>query len=123
MRGINRVTLIGNLGRDPELRTSANGTVSWCTFSLATTRSRKQGDEWVDQTDWHRIKVFGTQAELCSRYLSKGRMVYVEGSVTYDQWERDGVKRTTTVIMADQVTFLPAGGDRRVAAHEVAEAK
>lgn len=124
MRGLNKVMLLGRLGQDPELRTSTNGTVVWCSFSLATNRNQKIGDEWTEATDWHRVKVFGTQAELCHRYLAKGRLVHVEGAVTYDHWERDGQKRTSTVIRADRVTFVgtrPA--TEPVAAQEVAQAK
>jgi len=111
MRGLNRIMLVGRLGRDPELRTSAKGNTAWCTFSLATGRSRKQGDEWVEATDWHRIKVFGTQAELCRRYLAKGAMAAVEGAVVYDAWTtKEGTKRTSCVVMADRVTFLGKTG-------------
>lgn len=126
MRGLNRTMLIGHLGRDPELRTSANHGVPWATFSLATGRSRKEGDRWVEDTDWHRVKVFGTQAELCQRYLQKGHLVAVEGSIVYDSWTgKDGAKRTTTVIMADRVTFLSKPAQRSQAAAEpaIAEAK
>lgn len=111
MRGLNRVMLVGRLGRDPELRTAAAGNTAWCTFSLATGRSKKEGDSWVEATDWHRVKVFGTQAELCRRYLAKGAMVAVEGAVVYDNWtDQAGVKRTSSVIMADRVTFLSRPG-------------
>lgn len=107
MRGLNRAMLIGHLGRDPELRTAQSGNTVWCSFSLATGRSRKEGDRWVEATDWHRVKVFGTQAELCHRYLAKGALVAIEGAIVYDTWTaQDGAKRTSTVIMADRVTFL-----------------
>lgn len=120
MRGVNRTFLIGRLGRDPELRTSSNGTVSWCTFTLATGRSRKAGDEWIEDTDWHRIKVFGTQAELCHRYLKKGATACVEGAVVYDTWtDKQGVRRHSTVIMADRVQFLGAGRRTEEATDEV----
>lgn len=126
MRGLNRVMLVGHLGREPELRTSQSGKVSWCTFTLATGRSKKEADRWVEATDWHRIKVFGTQAELSHRYLSKGHMVAVEGAVVYDTWvDKDGNKRTSTVIMADRVTFLrpPSTRSRSEETVAVAEAK
>lgn len=108
MRGLNSVTLVGHLGRDPELRTSSTGGVSWATFTLATGRARRDGDQWVEDTDWHRIKVFGNQAETCHKHLGKGDLVIVEGSISYDTWEdKEGVRRTTTVILADRVTFTP----------------
>ena len=107
MRGVNRVFLVGHLGRDPETRTSQSGDVTYATFSLATGRSRKEGDRWVEATDWHRVKVFNTQAEMCGRYLEKGSMVSVEGTIVYDTWtNKEGVRRTSTVIMADRVVFL-----------------
>ena len=126
MRGLNRLMLVGHLGRDPELRTSAEHEVSWCTFSLATGRSRKEGGRWIEATDWHRVKAFGTQAELCHRYLSKGDLVAVEGSIVYDQWtDKNGVRRTTAVVMADRVTFLSKAASRERQAEEggIAQAK
>lgn len=108
MRGLNRVTLVGNLGRDPELRTSSTGGMSWATFTLATGRNRREGDQWVEDTDWHRIKAFGTQAETCTKHLGKGSPVIVEGSISYETWQdKEGNRRTSTVILADRVTFIP----------------
>lgn len=120
MRGLNRTMLIGHLGRDPETRTGKSG-LPWTSFSLATGRSTKEGDRWVETTDWHRVKVFGGQAELCDRFLRKGSMVAVEGSIVYDTWEKDGVRRTTTAIHADRVTFLGKGRSQGVSAQDVAQ--
>jgi single-strand DNA-binding protein len=123
MRGLNSVTLVGHLGRDPELRTSSNGGTSWATFTLATGRARRDGEQWVEDTDWHRVKVFGSQAETCHKHLSKGSLVIVEGSISYESWQdKDGVKRQTTVILADRVTFTPPRRAAEPASAEVAEA-
>lgn len=109
MRGLNRVTLLGRLGRDPELRTSAASGKAWASFSLATDRSRREGESWVEETDWHRVKVFGRDAERCGQRLSKGSLALIEGTLTYESWQdKEGVRRTSTVILADRVTFLEA---------------
>ncbi len=106
MRGMNRVTLIGRLGRHPELRTSKAGN-PWCTLAVATDRRRKDGDEWKTETDWHRVKVFGNDAERCERMLRAGSMVAIEGTMTYDKWEDDqGKKRISPRILAERVGFL-----------------
>ena len=106
MRGLNRSVVVGRVGQDPELRTSKAG-VAWCTFSVATDRRRKVGEEWVDDTDWHRIKVFGRDAEACHRFVRRGSMIGVEGSMNYDKWTDDeGQKRMTPALLADRVSFL-----------------
>jgi single-strand DNA-binding protein len=110
---VNKVILIGNLGRDPELRyTQGGGPVA--SLSVATTRKwrNKQSNELVEETEWHRVSVFGPQAEHCNSYLSKGRMVYVEGRLrtrSYD--DKDGVKKYSTEIIADTVQFLGGRGE------------
>lgn len=122
MRGMNKAMLIGHLGRDPELRTGGTSGVSWCTFTLATSRNRREGDGWTETTDWHRVKVFGAQAEATHLHMRKGSLVAVEGSVTYEQWtDQEGNRRVSTVILADRVNFLNRGERARDA--EVAEAK
>jgi single-strand DNA-binding protein len=110
---VNKVILIGNLGKDPELRyTQGGGPVA--NLSVATTRKwrNKQSNELVEETEWHRVSVFGQQAEHCNNYLSKGRMVYVEGRLrtrSYD--DKDGVKRYSTEVIADTVQFLGGRGE------------
>jgi single-strand DNA-binding protein len=110
---VNKVILIGNLGRDPELRyTQGGGPVA--SLSVATTRKwrNKQSNEMVEETEWHRVSVFGQQAEHCNNYLSKGRMVYVEGRLrtrSYD--DKDGIKRYSTEVIADTVQFLGGRGE------------
>jgi len=120
---MNRVFLVGRLGRDVEFRTKPNGGSNWATFSLATNRSRKTETGWTDDTDWHRIMVFQTQAELCHRHLHKGDLVAIEGSVTYDTWtDKEGTQRKGTTIMTDRVHFLEKVRPK-VQTEMVAEAK
>ena len=110
MAGVNKVILVGNLGRDPELRFTQGGTAV-CQLNLATTRSyNNRNNERVEDTEWHRVVVWGKQAEHCEKYLSKGRQVYVEGRLqtrSYD--DKDGVKRWSTEVVADTVQFLSGG--------------
>ncbi len=106
-RGLNKVLIIGNLGRDPELRYTKSGTPV-VNLSVATTHVEKSPDgEQKEITEWHRISVFGKQAEFCNRYLTKGRQVFVEGRLRTRKWEdRSGQIRYTTEILADRVMFL-----------------
>ena len=117
---VNKVILIGNLGRDPEIRYLPSGqTVA--SFSLATTERFKGRDgQMKDQTEWHNVVVWGKQAETCGQYLKKGRQVYIEGRLTTRQWEaKDGSgKRSRTEVVAQRVQFL---GGRGGAASEEAQ--
>src|SRR5512147_220651 len=100
MASVNKVILIGNLGRDPELRYTKNGQAV-ANFTLATTErySPREGGEAREQTEWHRIVTWGKTAENCAQYLSKGRSVYVEGRIQSREWEdKEGNKRSTTEI-------------------------
>ena len=116
MAGVNKAILVGNLGRDPELRTTPNGQ-SVVNFTLATSETwTDKSGERVERTEWHRIVVWGKQAEMCNQYLSKGRTVYVEGRIQTREWEdKDGNKRYTTEINANTVNFIgprtSGGGD------------
>jgi single-strand DNA-binding protein len=109
MAGINKVILIGRLGNDPEVRYTPDGTAV-ANFSVATS------DEWTDKatnekrerTEWHRIVAWRRLGEICGEYLSKGRQVYVEGKLQTRSWEKDGVTRYTTEIVASDVQFLGA---------------
>jgi len=102
----NKAVLVGNLGRDPEIRYTANGTAV-CKFSLATTRRWNDGE----RTEWHRIVTWGKLAETCHEYLAKGRLVFVTGEIRYDSYEdSDGNRRHTTEIHADTVKFLGRPG-------------
>jgi len=103
----NKVQLIGNLGKDPELRYTPSGTAV-ATFPLATSEKRKNKDgEAVEKTEWHKIVTWRLLAEHCHDYLLKGRLVFVEGKIQTRSYEdRDGNKRYVTEIIADQVKFL-----------------
>ena len=107
MFGINKVTLIGNLGADPEVRKTANQqTVTQ--FSLATSESwiNKEGER-QEKTEWHRIVVWSKLAETCAKHLAKGRQVFIEGRLQTRSWETEqGQKRFTTEVIANQVLFL-----------------
>ena len=107
MFGINKVTLIGNLGADPEVRkTASQQTVTQ--FSLATSESwtNKEGER-QEKTEWHRIVVWGKLAETCAKHLAKGRQVFIEGRLQTRSWETEqGQKRFTTEVIANQVLFL-----------------
>jgi single-strand DNA-binding protein len=112
MASVNKVILIGNLGRDPELRYTQGGQAV-CNFTLATTErfGGRDGGTPQERTEWHRIVVWGKQAENCAQYLAKGRSVYVEGRLQTRDWEdKDGNKRRSTEITAQAVQFL--GGPR-----------
>jgi len=105
-RGINKVMLIGNLGRDPELSYTASG-MAICRLNLATTEARKKDDgTWEDLTEWHRITVWGKTGESLGQNASKGSQIYIEGRIHYDSYERDGIKRYTTDIIARTVRIL-----------------
>jgi single-strand DNA-binding protein len=112
MASINKVILIGNLGRDPELRYTQNGQAV-ANFTLATNErfSTKDGDK-QERTEWHRIVAWGRTGELCAQYLSKGRSVYLEGRLQTREWEdKEGQKRRTTEIVATTVQFLGGRGE------------
>jgi len=109
-RGLNKVMLIGRLGSDPEIRYTQDGTPV-ANFSLATDSPIKRGDQWESETEWHRIVAWRRLAEICSEYLGKGRLVYVEGRLRTRSWEdRDGNKRWTTEIIARDIQILDSKG-------------
>ncbi len=107
MAGINKAILIGNLGQDPELKYMPSGD-ALCNFTIATTESWKDKDGvQQDRTEWHRVVAFRRLAEICGEYLKKGKQVYIEGKIQTRSWEdKDGNKRYTTEIVADQMKML-----------------
>ncbi len=112
-RSINKVTLLGRLGRDPELKYTAGGT-AYCRFSVATDDSwtDRSSGERQERTEWHNVVAWERLAEICGQYLAKGRQVYIEGSISSRQWEdKDGNKRTSFDIRARDMVLLgsPAG--------------
>ena len=112
-RGVNKVILIGNLGQDPELRYTGNGTAV-CNLRIATNESYKDQDgQLVEKTEWHSVVAWSRLAEICGEYLKKGSRVYFEGSLQTRSWEdRDGNTRYTTEIKAREMMMLDSrGGD------------
>jgi len=109
---INKAILVGRLGKDPEMKYTPSGTAV-ASFSIATNYSIKDGDgNYVDKTDWHNIVVFGRRAEFAGEYLSKGRLVYIEGRIQTRSWEdKDGNKRYITEIISSDVQLLGSKGD------------
>lgn len=108
MASVNKVILIGNLGRDPEVRYTPSGSAV-CNVSLATTRNWKNKDsgERQEETEWHRVVFYDRLAEIAGEYLKKGRSVYVEGRLKTRKWQdKDGVEKYTTEIIADQMQLL-----------------
>lgn len=106
--GMNRLTLVGNLGMAPETRATQSGTTV-LRFRMATTERVKAGSGYRDQTEWHTAVVFGRRGEALSRVLQKGSRVLVEGPIRHRSWEdRDGKKRTTTEVHASRVLLLGA---------------
>ena len=108
MASVNKAIIVGNLGRDPEVRYSASGD-AMCNLSIATT------DNWKDKatgerkevTEWHRVSFFGKTAEVCGQYLKKGSQIYVEGSIRTRKWtDKDGQEKYTTEIRGDHMQML-----------------
>jgi single-strand DNA-binding protein len=120
MAGLNKVMLIGNVGKDPEMRYTANGSAV-TTFSLAVNRNFQSTEgERREETDWFEIVTWNKLAELCSQFLQKGRQAYVEGRLHTRSWEgQDGQKRYRTEVIAQTVLFLggPGGGGQRMIDH------
>ncbi|MFV0348326.1 MAG: single-stranded DNA-binding protein [Halodesulfovibrio sp.] len=116
---LNKVQIIGRLGRDPELRCSQSGTPV-ANLSVATDESYKDRDgNKVERTEWHRITCFQRQAENCANYLTKGSLVYVEGSLQTRKWQdQQGQDRYTTEIKAERVQFLDRKGDNQGGAEQ-----
>jgi len=108
---VNKVILVGNLGKDPEVRFTPNGQAI-AKFPIATTEKwRDQQGQMQERTEWHNIVVWGKQAETCGQYLAKGRQVFIEGRIqTRNYDDKDGNKRYITEIVAQNVRFLGSGG-------------
>ena len=122
MAGLNKVILIGNLGADPEIRYTPSG-MAVANFRLATseTRNAKDGQKET-KTEWHRIVTFGKLAEICGEYLEKGKQVYIEGKIQTRNWEdKDGNKRFTTEIVANDMRMLGSKGASSGAGASAAE--
>jgi single-strand DNA-binding protein len=116
MGSVNKVILVGNLGRDAELRYTPGG-AAVATLNLATTEVwNDRNNQRQEKTEWHRVILWGKQAESLQEYLTKGKQIYVEGRLQTRQWDdKDGNKRYTTEIKADRITLLGGGGGGRSA--------
>jgi single-strand DNA-binding protein len=112
MASLNKVMLIGNLGRDPEVSYTPSG-MAIAKFSIATTEfwTDKGTGERKEKTEWHRIVAFAKLAETCGRYLTKGKQIYVEGSLRTSSYEKDGITRYSTDIIANAMQFLGQKGE------------
>ena len=107
MAGVNKVIILGNLGADPELRSSPSGVTS-CRLSIATSMNwtDKSSGEKKEKTEWHRVVFFGRSAEVIDQYLKKGQQLYVEGRLQTSKYEKDGVERYSTDIIGESFNFI-----------------
>lgn len=105
--GLNRVSIIGNLGKDPEVRFTPSGTAV-CTLRVGATERRKEGEEYKDHTEWVSVVVFGKTAENAGKFLQKGRQVFIEGRLQTRKWEdkKTNETRYTTEVIAREIIFL-----------------
>jgi single-strand DNA-binding protein len=111
MAGVNKVILVGHLGRDPEVKTIESG-VKVARFSLATTETYKdKSGERKDVTEWHNIVVWRNLADIAERFLTKGKLIYVEGKLRTRSWDDNGAKRYATEVIADNFTMLGSKSD------------
>jgi single-strand DNA-binding protein len=113
MAGLNKVMVIGNLGRDPEVRYSQSG-MAICNLSVAVTERVKDGDSWKDATEWFRVVCFGKTAESAAQHLAKGRQVFAEGRLKSSRYtDKDGVEKTSVEVLCSSLTFLGGAGGGR----------
>jgi len=112
MASLNKVMLIGNLGKDPEVRYTASGQAV-ASFNLATSEKFKnKNGEQEERTEWHRVTLWSRLAEIAGEYLSKGKTVYIEGRLQTREYEKDGIKRYTTEIVGEKMQMLSPKGER-----------
>jgi single-strand DNA-binding protein len=112
-KGVNKVFLLGNVGKDPEIRATAGG-MTVASFTLATADRKKEGANWVDSTEWHNIVCFQRTAEVVRDYVKKGSQILVEGKITNRSWDdkESGQKRYKTEILVNELTLLGGGPGR-----------
>jgi single-strand DNA-binding protein len=110
-KGVNKVFLLGNVGKDPEIRSTAGG-MTVASFTLATADRKKEGANWVDSTEWHNIVCFQRTAEIVRDYVKKGSQILVEGKITNRSWDdkESGQKRYKTEILVNELTLLGGKG-------------
>ncbi|MDQ3020826.1 MAG: single-stranded DNA-binding protein [Bacteroidota bacterium] len=113
-KGLNKVMLIGHLGKDPELSYTPSG-VAVCKFTIATNESYKGDDgNWVEKTEWHNITAWRKLAEITSQYLKKGSKIYLEGKIQTDSYEKDGKKNYFTKVVMNEMVMLDNKGSGAV---------
>jgi single-strand DNA-binding protein len=105
MAGVNKVILVGHLGGDPEMKYGSSG-APFTTFTMATTDTWVRDGQREEKTEWHRVIAFGKLAEICAKWLHKGKLIYLEGRIQTRSWEQDGIKRYTTEIVAREMQML-----------------
>ena len=112
MASLNKMMLIGNLGKDPEVRYTTSG-AAVASFSIATSeRFKNKSGEWEERTEWHNVVLWGRQAEVAGEYLAKGKTVYIEGRLQTRKWQdKDGRDRYTTEVVGEKMQMLGAKGD------------
>ncbi|MEI6125559.1 MAG: single-stranded DNA-binding protein [Pseudomonadota bacterium] len=109
---VNKVILVGRVGKDPEVRFTPGG-LGVCTFSIATDKYTTKQGEKIKETEWHRCVTFGKLSEICGEYLHKGRLIYTEGRIQTRSWEdKEGIKRWTTEIVVNEMKMLEGKGER-----------
>ncbi len=119
----NKAFVLGNLGKDPELRQTTSG-INVCTFSVATSENYTKNGQKVEETDWHNIVVWDKHAEACKKFLTKGSKVFVEGKMRTRKYDdKNGVTRYTTEIIASKVDFVSTKNDGARPPHPAEEAK
>jgi single-strand DNA-binding protein len=112
-KSLNKVTLIGHVGKDPELKYTGSG-LAVASFTLATNDRRKdKSGEWTEHTEWHNITVWDKLAEICNQYAKKGKQIYLEGRLQTDTYEKEGQKHYSTKIIASDVILLGGGDGQR----------
>jgi single-strand DNA-binding protein len=112
MASVNKATIMGNCGRDPEVRYAPSG-VAVCNVSIATSTKRKDkgSGEMIEETQWHRVTFYDKLAEIVGQYVKKGRALYVEGRIVYRKYtDKDGVEKTSTEIVASEMQLIGSGG-------------
>jgi single-strand DNA-binding protein len=119
MSGVNKVIIIGRLGQDPEMKAVGQG-ATVARLNVATSESWVKDGQKQERTEWHRIVVWGKLAEICGKYLAKGRQVYVEGRLQTRSWEDNGQKKYSTEIVASTVQFLGSAGNEATATKDPA---
>jgi single-strand DNA-binding protein len=110
MASVNKVILVGRLGQDPESRYLPSGTAV-CNISVATSEKFKRDGEDVEETTWHRVSMFGKQAEVAGQYLKKGSLVFIEGKISVRKYDKDGEERTAFEVRADRMQMLGSKGN------------